>query len=152
MVCVVVVVQSLSCVRLFSTPWTAAFQVSLSFTIFRSLLRLMSVESMMPSSHLILCCPLILLSSVFPSIRIFSSESALHFRWPKYWSFSFSISPSSEYSGLISFRIDGFDLLESPRVSEESSPASQFKNINSFKFSLLYGPTLTSIYDYRKKT
>ena len=95
---------------LFPTPWTAAHQASLPFTISWSLLKLMSIESMMPSNHLILCRPLLLLSSVFPSIGIFSSESALHIRWPKYWSFSFSISPSSEYSGLISFRVDWLDL------------------------------------------
>ena len=106
-----VVAQSLSHVQLFATPWTAACQVSLSFTIFLSLLKLMSIESMMPSNHLILCHPLLLLPSIFPSIRIFSNESALHIRWAKYWSFSFSISPSNEYSGLISFRIDLFDLL-----------------------------------------
>ena len=97
-------VQSLSHVRLFATPWTAACQASLSITNSRSSLKLMSIESVMPSSHLILCHPLLLLPSVFPSIRVFSSESALHIRWPKYWSFSFSISPSNEYSGLISFR------------------------------------------------
>ena len=106
-----VVVRSLSCVWLFATPWTAAHQVSLSFTISQSLLKLMSVELMMPSNHLILCCRLLLLPSVFPSIRVFPSESALHIRWPKYWSFSFSISPSNEYSGLISFRMDWLDLL-----------------------------------------
>ena len=92
------------------TPWTAARQASLSFTISRSLLKLMSIESVMPSNHLILCHPLLLLPSIFPSIRVFSNESVLH-RWPKYWSFSFNISPSTEYSGLISFRIDWFDLL-----------------------------------------
>ena len=102
------VVQSLSCLRLFGTPWTAAHQ---SFTISWSLLRLMFIESVMPSKHLILCHPILLLPSIFPSIRVFSSESALCIRWPKYWSFSFSISPSSEYSGLIPFRIDWFDLL-----------------------------------------
>ena len=100
----VVVVRSLSCVLLFATPWTAACQASLSFTISRNLLKLISIESVMPSSHLILCHLLVLLPSVFPSIRVFSSESALHIRWPKYW--SFSISPCSEYSGLIPFRID----------------------------------------------
>ena len=93
------------------TPWTAACQASLSFTISWSLLKLMSIESVMPSNRLILCCPLLLLPSIFPSIRVFSSESALHIRWPKYWSFSFSISPSNEYSELISFRIDWFDRL-----------------------------------------
>ena len=103
-------VQSLSCVRLFATPWPAALQASLSTTNSQSLLRFMSIESVMPSNHLILCC-LLLLLSIFPSIRVFSFESVLHIRWPKYWSFSFSISPSIEYSALISFRIDWFDLL-----------------------------------------
>ena len=106
-----VVVKSLTHVQLFSTPWIAARQASLSFTISQSLLKLMSIESVMPSNHLILCHPLPLLPSTFLSIRVFSSESALHIRWPEYWSFSFSISPSSEYSGLISFRIDLLDLL-----------------------------------------
>ena len=100
---------SLSHVRLY-TPWTAACQALLSFTIFQSLLKLMSIESVMPSNHLILCPPLLLLPSIFPSIRVFSNESALHIRWPKYWSFSFSISPSDEYSGLIFFRMDWSDL------------------------------------------
>ena len=104
-----VVVQSLSRGQLFATPWTAARQASLSFTISQSLLKLTSIESVMPSNGLILCCPLTLLPSIFPSIRVFSKESALHNRWPKYW--SFSISPSNEYSGLISFRIDWFHLL-----------------------------------------
>ena len=94
-----------------ATPWTAAHQVSLSFTISCHLLKLMSIELMMPSNHLILCCPLLLRSSIIPSIRVFSNESALRIRWPKYWSFSFSISPSNEYSDLISFRIDWLDLL-----------------------------------------
>ena len=94
-----------------ATPWTIAHQASLSFTIPWSLLKLMSIESVMPSNHLILCCPFLLLPSVIPSIRVFSSESALHIRWSKYWSFSFSISPSNEYSGLIAFSNDGFDLL-----------------------------------------
>ena len=100
------VVQSLSRIQSFVTPWTAARQASLSFTISQSLLKFMSVELVMPSNHLILCHPLLLLPSIFPSIRVFSSESALCISWPKYWSFSFSISPSNEYSGLISFRID----------------------------------------------
>ena len=104
-------VQSLSCVQLFVTPCTTACQASLSITNSRSLLRLMSVESVMPSNHLILCHPLHLLPSIFPSIRVFSNESALLIRWPKYWSFSFSISPSNEYSGLISLRVDWLDLL-----------------------------------------
>ena len=102
----------LSHVQLFATPWTAARQASLSITNSRSLLRLMSIESVMPSNHLILCCPLLLPPSIFPSIRVFSSESLLHMRWPKYWSFTFSISPSGEYSGLFSFRMDWFDLLD----------------------------------------
>ena len=106
-----VVVQSLRYVRLFVTPRTAARQASLSFTISWSLLRLVSIESVMPCNHLILCRPLLLLPSIFPSIRVFSSESALCIMWPRDWSFSFSISPSSEYSGLISFRIDSLDLL-----------------------------------------
>ena len=103
-------VQSLSHVRLFATPWTAAHQVSLSITNSQSLLKLMSIKLVMPSNHLILCRPLLLLPSTFPSVRVFSNES-FHIRWPKYWSFSFSISPSNEYSGLISFWIDWFDLL-----------------------------------------
>ena len=104
-------VQSLSRVRLFVTPWTAAQQASLSITNSRSLLKLMSIESVMPSNHLILCHTLFLLFSIFPSLRVFSSESVLHIRWPKDWSFSFSISPSNEYPGLISFRMDWLDLL-----------------------------------------
>ena len=106
----IIVVQSLSRVWLLATPWTAAHHASLSFTISRSLFKLMSIESVMLSNHFILCHPLLLLSSVFPRIRVFSSESVLHIRWPKYWSFIFSISSSNEYSGLISFRIDWFDL------------------------------------------
>ena len=99
-------VQSLSRVQLFATPWTAACQASLSITISRSLPKLMSIESVIPSNHLILCCPLLLLPSIFPSIRVFSNESIVHIRWPKYWSLSFSISPSSKYSGPISFRME----------------------------------------------
>ena len=104
-------VQSPSCVRLFATPWTAARQASLSITNSQSLPKLMTVELVMPSNHLILCHSLLLMPSVFPSIRVFSNESALHIWWPKYWSFSFNISPSNENSGLISFRIDWLDLL-----------------------------------------
>ena len=104
-------VQSLSCVQLFATLWTAIRQASLSITNSWSLPKLMSIESVMPSNHLILCHPLLLLPSIFPSIRVFSNESALRIRWPNYWSFSFSISPSNEYSGLISFRMDWLDLL-----------------------------------------
>ena len=104
----VVAVQLLSCIWSFATPWTIAHQ---SFTISWGLLKLTSIELMMPSKHLILCCPLLLMPSIFPSIRVFSNESAVHIRWPKYWSFSFSISPSNEYSGLISFETGWFDLL-----------------------------------------
>ena len=104
-------VQSLSCVRLFVTPWTTACHASLSIINSRSLPKLMSIESVMPSNHLILCHPLLLLPSIFPSIRVFSNESALCIRWPKYWSFSFNISPSEEHPGLISFRMDWLDLL-----------------------------------------
>ena len=104
-------VPSLSHVQLFVTPWTTTHQAFLSITNSRSLLKLMSIESVMPSNHLIICRPLLLLPSIFPSIRVFSSESILCIRWPKYWSFSFSISPSNKYSGLISFRIDWFDIL-----------------------------------------
>ena len=129
------------------TPWTAAYQVSLSITISQSMLKLISIESVMPSNHLILCRPLLLLPSIFPSIRVFSNESVLHIRWPKIW--SFSISPSNKYSGLISFRID---LCESPRDSQESSPTPQFKTINSSSFSFLYGPTLSHPYMTTEKT
>ena len=104
-------VQLLSCVRLFVTPWIAERQASLSITISQSSLKLMSIESVMPSSHLVLCCPLLLLPPVPPSIRVFSNESTLRMRWPKYWSFSFSIIPSKEHPGLISFRMDWLDLL-----------------------------------------
>ena len=103
-------VQSLSCVGCFATPWTTAHQAFLSITNSWSLLKLMSIESVMPSNHLGLCC-LLLLPTIFPSFRVFSNESVLHIRWPEYWRFSFSISPSSEYSGWISFRIDWLDLL-----------------------------------------
>ena len=107
-------VQSFSRVQLFGAPWTAAHQTSLFITSFQSLLRLMSIKSVMPSNHLILCCPLLLLPSIFPKIRVFSKESVLCTRWPKYWSFGFSTSPSNEYSGLISFRMDWLDLLAVP--------------------------------------
>ena len=131
-------------------PWTAACQASLSFTITWSLLKLMSIESVMPSNHLTLCHPLLLLPSIVPNIRVFSNDLALHIRWPKYWSFSFSISPSNEYSGLISFRIDWFDLLAvqwtlKTLLQHHSSKASVLQC-----FSPLYGPTLTSIHDYWK--
>ena len=130
------------------TPWTAACRASLSVTNSQSLFRLMSVELVMPSNHLILCHPL-LLPSIFPSIRVFSNESALHIRWPKYWSFSFSISPSKEYSGLISFRIDRFDLL-AVQGNLNCLFQHQFENINSSALNFFYGPTLTSIHDYWK--
>ena len=146
---VLFVVQLFNHVQFFATPWTAARQASLSFTISQNLLKLMSIVLVMPSNHLILCHPLLLLPSVFPSIRVFSNELTLRIRWLKYWSFNFSISPSNEYSGLISFRIDSFDL---PAVQRflESSPAPQFESINSLLFSLLYSPTLISIHDYWK--
>ena len=114
----------------------------------QSLLKLMSIELVMPFTHLKLCHPPLFLPSIFPSIRVFSNESGLHIRWPKYWSFSYSISPSNEYSGLISFRIDWLDLLA--RDSQESSPTPQFKSINSLALSFIYGPTFTSILDYWK--
>ena len=145
--------QSLTRVRLFETPWTAAHQGSLSITNFRSLLKLMIIEWTWwwwcPSNHLILCHPLLPLS-IFPSIGVFSNESALRIRWPKDWSFSFSISPFNEYSGLISFRMDWFGSPCSPRDSQESSPTPQLKNINSSVLSFLYSPTLTSIHDHWK--
>ena len=144
----VIIVQLLSHVQLFVTHELQHTRF-LSFTISWSLLKLMFTESVMPSNHLILCCPFPLLPSVFPSIRVFSSEPAVHIRWPKYWSFSFSTSPSNGYSGLISFRIDWFDLC-CPRDSQESSLAPQFESINSSALSLLCGPTLTSIPDYWK--
>ena len=121
-------------------------QASLSITNSWSLLKLMSIKSVMPSNHLILCCPLLLLPSIFPSIRIFSNESVLPSGWPRYWSFSSSISPSNEYSGLISFRMDWLDLLQPKGLSKVFS-TSQFKSINSFVLSFLYGPTLTFIHD-----
>ena len=140
-------VQSLSCVQLFATPWTAADQASLSITSSQSLLKFMSNESVMPSNHLILCCPLLLLPSIFPSIRVF-------IRWPKYWSFSFSISPSNKYSGLISFRMDWLDLLAVQgtlkNLLQQESPTPQLNSIDSSVLSFLYGPTLTSIHDYWK--
>ena len=143
-------VQSLSCVWLFVTPWTAARQATLSITNSWNLLKLMSIESVMLSNHLILCHPLLLLPPIPPSIRVFSNESVFHIRWPKYWSFSFSISPSNEYSGLISFRIDWFDFLAVQGTLKESSPTPQFKSINSLVFSFPYSPALTSIRDYWK--
>ena len=140
-------VQSLSHVRLFATPWTAACQASLSITNSRSLLKPMSIESVMPSNHLILCHPLLLLPSIFPSIRDFSNESALCIRWPKYWSFSFRISPSNEYSGLISFRIDWFDLLAvqgtlKSLLQHHNSKASIFMETTIYKTDNQQEPTV----------
>ena len=129
----------------FTTPWSAALQASLSITISQRLLKLMSIKSVMPSNHLMPCHPLLPLSSTFASIRVLLNESVFCIRWPKYWSFSFNISPCNEYSGLISFRIDWFDVLEVH--SQECSPTPQFKSINSSTLSFLYGPTLTSILD-----
>ena len=134
----------------FATPWTAARHASLSITNSRSLIKLMSIEPVMPSNHLILCCSLLLPPSIFPSIRVFSSESVLHIRWPKDWSFSFSISPSNEYSGLISFRIDWLDLLAAQGTLKSLLPTPQFKSVSSSALSFLYGPTLTSIHDHWK--
>ena len=118
------------------TPWTTAHQASLSITNSHSLLKLMSIVSVMPSNHLILCRPLLLLPSIFPIIRLFSNESVLHIRWPKYWSFSFSIIPSNEYSGFISFTMDWLDLL-AVQGTQESSPALQFESIGSLTLRLL---------------
>ena len=140
-------VQSLCRVRLFATPWAAAHKASLSITNSQSLLKLMAIESVMPSNHLILCHPLLLLPSIFPNIRVFSSESVLRIRWPKYWSFSFSISPSSEYSGLISFEIDWLDL---PAVQGTFKSLLQHHSSKASAFSFVYSPTLTSIHDYWK--
>ena len=143
-------VQSLSHVWLFATPWAAARQASLSIANSQSLLKLMSIESVMPSNHLIFCCPLLLPPSIFPSIRVFSNESALRIRWPKYWSFNFSISPSNEYSGLISFRMDWLDLL-----AVQGTLKSLLQHHHS-KASILWCSAffivqlLTIIRDYRK--
>ena len=138
----------LSHVRLFATPWTAACQASLSITNSRSLLKLMSIESMMPSNHLILCCPLLFPPSVFPSIRVFSSESVLCIRWPEYWSYSFSISPSKEYSGLISFWIDWFDLLAIQRtlkiLLQHHSLKASFLQCAAFFMVYLSHPYMTT--------
>ena len=142
-------VQSLSHVQLFATPWSAACQASLPITNSWSLLKLVSIESVMPFNHLILCLPILLLPSIFPSIRVFSNESSLHNRWPRYWSFNFNISPSNEHLGLISFRMDWLDLLAvqgtiKSLLQHHSSKASILRH------SAFYGPTLTSIHDYWK--
>jgi len=139
-------VQSLS--RVFATPLIAAHQASLSITSSQSSPKLMRIELMMPSSHPILCRPLLLLPPIPPSIRVFSNESTLRMRWPKYWSFSLSISTSNEYPGLASFRKDWLDLLAVQGTL--NSPTPQFKSINSSALSFLYSPTLTSLHDHRK--
>ena len=138
-------VQSFNRVQLFGTPWTAG-QTSLSITKSQSLLKLMSIDSVMPSNHLIHCHPLLLLPSIFPSIRVFSNESVPQIRWPKYWSFSFSISPSNDYSGLISSRTDWLDLL-AVQGTLKSPPKPQIKSISSV-LSFLYSSTLTTMHDY----
>ena len=134
-----------------ANPWTAAHQASLSVTISQNLLKLISIESVMPSKYLVLCYPLLSLPSIFPSIRVFSNEVALHIRWPKYWSFSFNISSSNEYSGLISIRIDWFDL---PVVQGTLKSLLQHHHWRHqfFGAQLFYCPALTSIHDYMKKT
>ena len=142
-----VVVQLLSCVWLFETPWNAAHQASLSFTNSWNLPKLMSIESVMPLKHFIFCHPLLFLLSIFPSISMFSSELALHIRWSKYWTFNCSISPSNEYSGLISFRIDWLDLLVVQRNLKSLLQHHSLK-ASILLHSAFCGPTLTSIHDY----
>ena len=136
--------QSLSCIQLLEILWTAAHQASLSITNSQSLLKLMSIKSVMPSNHVILCCPLLLLPSIFPSIRVFSSESVIHIRWSKYWCFSFSISPSNEYSGLISFGIEWFDLLYLEYKRAISKPNAQDLRPCPFTSSLTAVPPATN--------
>ena len=148
------VTQKFSSVQSRSRVWfsmTAAHQASLSISNSQNLLKLMSIESVMPSNHLILCHPFLLLPSIFPNIRVFCSERVLCIRWPKYWSFGFSISPSHEYSGSISFRMN-WDLLAvpSPRDFQESSPTPQFKSISSLALSFPYSATFTFVHDYWK--
>ena len=140
-------VQSLSRVWLIATPWIAAHQASLSITNSRSLLKFMPIELVMPSNHLILCHPLLLLPPIPPGIRVFSNESTLHMRWPKYWGFSFSIRPSNEHPGLISFRMDWMDLLA---VQGTHKSLLQHKSINFSALTFLHSPTLTSIHDHWK--
>ena len=142
----IVVVQLLSCVQLFVTPWTSECQIPLSW----SLLKLMSIESVMPSNHPFLCYPLLLLPSIFPSIRGFSNESALHVRWPKYWCFSFSISPANEYPGLISFRIDWSDSHAVQGTLNEPSPASPLESIS--QHSAFFTIQLSHLYMTTGKT
>ena len=142
-------VQLFSRVWLFATLWTAARQASLSITSSRSLLEFMSIALVMPFNHLILCRPLLLLPSIFPSIRVFSSESDLHIRWPKFWSFSFNISPPNEYSDWFPLGWTDWISLQSKGL-QESSPTPQFKSINSSVLSFLYSPTLISMHDHWK--
>ena len=141
--------QSLSCVPLFATPWTAACQASLSITNCWNLPKPMFIESVMPSNHLILCRPLLLLPSIFPSIRVFSNELALRIRLPKYWSFSFSINPSKEHPGLISFRMDWLDPL-AVQGTLKNLLQHRFESINSLVLSFLHSATITSIHDHWK--
>ena len=131
------------------TPWTVAYQSSPSITNSQSLLKLMPIKSVMPSNHFILSCPL-LLPSIFPSIRVFSNDLVLPIRWPNYWSFSFSISPSHEYSGLISFRMDWLDLLAVQGTLKSLLQHHSSKSINYLALGFLYSPTLTSVHDYWK--
>ena len=133
--------QSLNHVRLFATPWTAASQASLSITNSRSLPKLMSIESVMPSNHRILCCPLLLLPSIFPIIRDFSNKSAFHIRWPKYWSFSFGISPSNGHSQMISFRMDWLDLLAVQETLKSLLQHHRSKVITDFLLNSCFGDT-----------
>ena len=132
------------------TPWTAAHQASLCLSIFQSLLKLMSIESVMPTNHLILCHPFLLLPSIFPNNRFFSNKSALHIRWPKYWSFTFNISPSNEHPGMISFKMDWLNLLPVQGTLKSLLQYHSSESINSLLLSLFYGPTLKSKHDYWK--
>ena len=143
-------VQLLSRVQLFVTPWTAVRQASLSITNSWSLLKLMSIKSVMPSNHLILCHPLLLLPSIFPSIRVFSNQSALCIWWPKYWSFSFNISPSNEHPGLISFRMDWLDLLVVQGTLKSLLQHHSSKASILLRSAFFISPTLTSIHDHWK--
>ena len=143
-------VHLLSRVQIFVTPWTVAHQASLSITNSQSLFRLISIELVMPLNHLILCHPILLPPSIFHIIKLFSNESPLGIRWPKYWSFSFNISASNEHSGLISFRMEWVDLFVVSWTTLESSPIQQFKSIHSSVLSFLYSPTLTSTHNYWK--
>ena len=148
--CVFSPVQSLSCVWLIATPYTGARQTSLSITNSRSLLKLMSVTSVMPSDHFILCRPPFPPAFDLSQQKVFSNESVLCIGWPKYWSLSLNLSPSKEYSELISFRIDSLNLLSVQWTLKKSSPTPHFRSINSSVLSFLYNPTLTSIHDYWK--